>query len=775
MIEKLNPYPFQEEIILSLKDKYIGRSKSHRAYLHMATGSGKTLTAVEFIRRYYLSKNKRVLWIVHSWPLLNQAYETFLQQCGKNTSDRWDYGYWGAKEDKSSHELKQKINSFRERNWTGKSPKVLFTSFGSMKNNLANLGSKEARVLAKFKPDLVVIDEAHHGKYGTNESIAYEKLFQNKWIGVPILGLSATPKLRTKANWSKELISSVSFKQLVDAKYLAKPIVTNKNLQSNTSVSFDSTGKINNYSAIASDSLRNREIAEYYLSNRSKLKKTIIFAININHANLLGKSLKGANVNYVVIHGDVTKPYKLLANFKNGAHDVAILVKMGIEGIDIPDLNTVMLARPVTSEIEFAQMVGRGARLTRTKKSYNIIDFCDSVTNATHRNHLYHFKKYYDGASSQSSNTVSILPRKPRERVYQSGESSTLLNLLESNLSEGAHSLAGLRINPLQSFGIELELTSTAVNINNEAEWESVAIPLLDLIRSYYPDTCAGSPVYDYEEVHEVDYSLWNVVFDGSCGFEIVSPIMLGEKQFEQLYVFLAGLNSSPILSELKLIVDYSTGFHLHLGWKFGNVGKARKLLHFMREYEPAINSFVSPSRVVGIDGETSEYCASIRERFSCSDINMLNTVEDLDKIFGNHSEKYLSVNLSHFHSTGNRIEIRLHNGTLSPKKITLWIALWMNITHALDSYQADSIVDSVGVQNIGLPTSGSQGDIVELALSVLHLDQNPRMIEMIHQRRCELISNKHWTNVLGETAQRLIEDWQTLYSLYESTKNTAQ
>ena len=97
--------------------------------------------------------------------------------------------------------------------------------------------------------------------------------------------------------------------------------------------------------------------------------KTIIFARNINHAQLLRKLFDNLYPQYngklaAVIHSKVVNHEDLLNDFKEKDRPrIAISVDMLDTGIDVPEVVNLSFAKPVYSKVKFLQMIGRGTRL----------------------------------------------------------------------------------------------------------------------------------------------------------------------------------------------------------------------------------------------------------------------------------------------------------------------------------------------------------------------------------------------------------------------------
>jgi superfamily II DNA or RNA helicase len=141
---------------------------------------------------------------------------------------------------------------------------------------------------------------------------------------------------------------------------------------------------------IAENSKRNHCIVNHYIQNKSKYKKTLVFALNIDNAIALNSLFNKNHVKseYVVssIRDAVTgvsvssKENKdKIERFRNGDLEVLVNVNILTEGTDLPEAQTIFLARPTISTILMTQMIGRGLRGVKaggTKNAY-IVSFVD--------------------------------------------------------------------------------------------------------------------------------------------------------------------------------------------------------------------------------------------------------------------------------------------------------------------------------------------------------------------------------------------------------------
>ena len=670
---------------------------------------------------------------------------------------------------------------------------LLFATWQSLGNdNNLDSSTSEGKRLREFAPDLIVVDEAHWGKGGNLEKKVYSRLFNKTWKNTPILGLSATPKVRraTYANWERRHLGNVGFASLVGTR-LSQPYEISVELKSKLDLVFDKFHRVepSSFRELAKHRGRNEEIVATYKKEKFRLGKTLVIAASIDHANALKEIFEREGESVVAIHSRVKEPTHKLRDFIDGKFLVAIVVGMAREGVDIPDLKTVMLAKPITSEVEFAQFIGRASRRyyhdshgsLRTKDRFYIVDFHDTLTNPENQKLLYHFKDYFRGVSDRedmpesdrsASSNSTIPPSSIEDRGVDFDSlseheycSEPVFKTLRYGKGMGeieCVALDHLRINTRQTFGIEFELAPQkgGPSPNVKREWFSVAEELRSLLISVFSkDQVASRSVGREEDVKDIDHRKWNVVFDATCGWEIVTPILKGESGFLAVLKFLSILDSSGILKKLKLEVNSDTGTHVHLGWNFKEPWIVQNLLRFMRAYESALFTLVPPSRVVDASGQVSQFCAPISTRFSEDEIADLGTKREISTIFRDYEERYHSVNLTKYSSPIQVLEVRLHGGTVEAHKILLWLSLWMNLLSTV-SQKGIQIPKTGNSTELKFPNASDDSDILYIMTTVVGLnapEERPYLELFGRRREIAFSKNSHWREVLKSHAQAVL------------------
>ena len=150
---------------------------------------------------------------------------------------------------------------------------------------------------------------------------------------------------------------------------------------------------------LANDSARNNYIVSDYVNHKNEYGKTLIFADRWFQCEYIVEKLKSQGIRANAVYSKIENSDKLFADgsgrrsnkenqaimqdFRQGKYDVIVNVKMLTEGVDVPDVKTVMITRQTTSPILFTQMVGRALRGKKAgggedKDNANIVLFMDS-------------------------------------------------------------------------------------------------------------------------------------------------------------------------------------------------------------------------------------------------------------------------------------------------------------------------------------------------------------------------------------------------------------
>ena len=355
-------------------------AKQHnRMLLVMATGTGKTYTAFQIVYRLWKAKvKKRILFLADRNVLISQT---------KNN----DFRHFG---DKMTWVKNRQVD---------KSYEVYLALYQGVSGN-----EEEANIYKQFSPDffdLIVIDECHRGSAKDDsawrEILAY---FNN----ATHLGLTATPKETDEISnieYFGDPIYTYSLKQGIDDGFLAPYRVVRVGLNIDLEGWRPPKGKVDKEGNPVEDRIYNRKdfdrniiieertdtvarkVTEF-LKGAGRFSKTIIFCVDINHAERMRSALANHNADlvkenykYIVqITGDNEEGKRELDNFINVEEKYPVIAttsKLMSTGVDAQTCKVIVLDSNIQSMTEFKQIIGRGTRIREDfdKLYFTILDF----------------------------------------------------------------------------------------------------------------------------------------------------------------------------------------------------------------------------------------------------------------------------------------------------------------------------------------------------------------------------------------------------------------
>jgi len=248
------------------------------------------------------------------------------------------------------------------------------------------------RWLSKHTQVFLVIDEAHHAPARTYRRLI--ELVRQHSSPFRMLGLTATPFRTAKreqghirALFPDDMVFRTDLRTMIDRGILSKPrfrspgtgvslrkSLTDEDIALLERHSFDwSVLGQRAASTIGENQVRNRAIVNHFLENRKAYGQTIVFALNVPNAIALHALFKHERVPAECVVGEIRDQRgvrnvarednaEAIKRFRNNEINVLINVNILTEGIDLPNTQTVFLARPTTSKTLMMQMIGRGLR-----------------------------------------------------------------------------------------------------------------------------------------------------------------------------------------------------------------------------------------------------------------------------------------------------------------------------------------------------------------------------------------------------------------------------
>lgn len=347
-----HPYPHQREILEDL-DVQRTMHDQHRNLVVAATGTGKTVVAAFDFRnlRDRLGGNPSLLFVAHRKEILQQSLAAYRHVL----ADR-DFG--------ELHVDDQRAVLWRH----------VFASVQS-------LNAKGIDAFAPDQFDVVVIDEFHHAAAQT-----YRRILDHL-TPRELLGLTATPERADGVRVQDEffdgrIASEIRLWDALEADLLCPfhyfGIQDDVDLTGVpwSGARYDIAGL---EAQLADNVVRDRLVFNALQEKVGDLQaiRGLGFCVSIKHAEHMAEffSVNGVASRAVTGHTGSEQRRDALRDLRDGTVKLLFTVDLFNEGLDVPDVDTLLLLRPTESSTVFLQQLGRGLRRTPTKPVLTVLDF----------------------------------------------------------------------------------------------------------------------------------------------------------------------------------------------------------------------------------------------------------------------------------------------------------------------------------------------------------------------------------------------------------------
>ncbi len=347
----IRPYPYQQEILDQLEAERTFQQRMKNLVV-AATGTGKTVIAAFDYKRVLKDKGHcRFLFVAHREEILRQSLATFRNILrDQNFGELWV----GASTPDHYEQLFVSVQTFRSQ-----------------------------RLWERLKPgfyDYIVIDEFHHAaaeSYGNLTAYFQPEI---------MLGLTATPERADGQDILKyfdyHISSEIRLPDAINRKLLS-PFqyfcVTDTVDYSDLAWSrggYDK-GQLNNL--LTGDDARARLVIE-------KMKALLLdvddarglcFCVSQDHAEFMARKFNDHGVRADVLTSRSMKDHRRTVIKKLVSRQINFICVVDLfnEGVDIPEIDTVLFLRPTESLTVFLQQLGRGLRLCQDKACLTVLDF----------------------------------------------------------------------------------------------------------------------------------------------------------------------------------------------------------------------------------------------------------------------------------------------------------------------------------------------------------------------------------------------------------------
>jgi type I restriction enzyme R subunit len=369
---------YYQQIAINRAVEAIAKGQN-RILLVMATGTGKTYAAFQIIYRLWKSgKKKRILFLADRNVLISQT-------------KRGDFKHF---KDRMTVIRKKKIDK-------------AFEVYLALYQGLTNY-NEDKDAYKEFSPDffdLIVVDECHRGSAAADS--AWREIL-DYFAKATHIGLTATPK-ETKdvsnIEYFGDPIYTYSLKQGIEDGFLAPFKVIRVGINVDLEGWRPESGKEDREGNLVEDRIYNVKDYDHnlviderttlvagkiseFLKKTSPFDKTIVFCVDIEHAERMRQALCIENPDKVIksrkyvmrITGDDDEGKRELDNFINPEEVypvIAVTSKLMTTGVDAQTCKLIVLDSNINSMTEFKQIIGRGTRINEEygKSFFTIMDF----------------------------------------------------------------------------------------------------------------------------------------------------------------------------------------------------------------------------------------------------------------------------------------------------------------------------------------------------------------------------------------------------------------
>lgn len=381
-IVDVNPYPYQQEILDKLSAERIVRGR-YKNLVVAATGTGKTLISAFDYRNFCQSrqgKTNRLLFVAHREEILLQSVGAFRAVL--------------------------KDPNFGELFVGNHKPESLDYLFISIQTVASQ---KLYELLSEDYYDYIIVDEFHHAAAPT-----YQGMLE-KFKPKILLGLTATPERmdgKSIVNYfDGHIAAEIRLPEAVERKLLCPfqyfGVSDETDLSSVRWVrgGYDKTELSNLYSL-------NREVAirrvNHIINSLNRYVTDIDnvhglgFCVSVDHAKFMAEEFNKKNISSIALTSESADSERESAKTKliSGEIRFIFVVDLYNEGVDIPQVDTVMFLRPTESLTVFLQQLGRGLRLADGKECLTVLDFIGQA------NKKYNFEEKFAALLENTDHSV---------------------------------------------------------------------------------------------------------------------------------------------------------------------------------------------------------------------------------------------------------------------------------------------------------------------------------------------------------------------------------
>ena len=379
----IQPYSYQQEILDKLEAERAVRGHT-RNLVVAATGTGKTvISALDYKRfcKQHPGKPCRLLFVAHREEILKQSLYTFRAVLKDANFGELLVGNYKA--DSIDH-LFISIQTFNSQDFTAKTGADFY--------------------------DYIVVDEFHHAAAPT-----YQKLLEYYQPQI-LLGLTATPERMDGKSildyFGGRVAAEIRLPEAIDRKLLCPfqyfGVTDTADLSSLKwrTGGYDKAELSNLYAFSGMVAQRRADLVVSsilkYVTDIDEVKG-LGFCVSIEHARFMADYFNTHGIPSMALTGDSSDEERNTVKQRLVSGEIRFIFVVDIynEGVDIPEVNTVLFLRPTESLTVFLQQLGRGLRLAENKDCLTVLNFIGQA------NKKYNFEEKFAALLSNTTRSVS--------------------------------------------------------------------------------------------------------------------------------------------------------------------------------------------------------------------------------------------------------------------------------------------------------------------------------------------------------------------------------
>lgn len=379
----IRPYPYQQEILDRLEAERTIR-QHFRNLIVAATGTGKTVISALDYKRFRKQNPKgpnRLLFIAHREEILDQSIH-----CFRNVLRDENFGdlFVGNHRPSQISHLFMSIQTFNAQAFVDKTTPEFY--------------------------DYIIVDEFHHAAAKSYQRLLY--YYQPKIL----LGLTATPERMDGQDilsfFDNRIAAEIRLPEAIDRKllspfqYFGVTDTIDLDTLKWSRGGYDVRELSNVYTMDAFAAKRRGELIVAalfkYVSDINEVRG-LGFCVSQEHVKFMADFFNEMGIPSIYLISSSTDEERYTAKTRLLAGEVRFIFVVDLynEGVDIPEINTVLFLRPTQSLTIFLQQLGRGLRLSEEKDCLTVLDFIGQA------NQHYNFEEKFNALLSNATRSLT--------------------------------------------------------------------------------------------------------------------------------------------------------------------------------------------------------------------------------------------------------------------------------------------------------------------------------------------------------------------------------